>query len=116
MSKSETLMNDINHYGLLFQYNKGWQRSRTKKANLLKSLDTPEEFKTYFEGEIDSINTSLGRIGELINRAEEDEEKNRIVQSDAFRRDFAALLRQVEALTDSLKLYNQDLVAQLDDQ
>lgn len=113
MSKSETLMNDINHYGLLFQYNKTWQRSRTKKANLLKSLDTPEDFKTYFEGELDSINTALGRISEMMNRAEQDEEKARIVQSEPFRRDFAALLRQVEALSDSLKLFNQDLVAQL---
>ncbi len=115
MSKSETLMNDINHFGILFQYNKTWQRSRTKRANLLKSLDSPNEFKTYFEGEIDSINVALGRIGELMNRAEQDDEKVKIVQSDAFRRDFAELLRQVQSLGDSLKLYNQDLVAQIDE-
>ncbi len=115
MSKSETLMNDINHYGVLFQYNKTWQRSRTKRASLLRSLDTPEEFKTYFEGELDSINTALGRISEMMNRAEQDEEKARIVQSEPFRRDFAQLLRQVEGLSDSLKLFNQDLVAQLDE-
>ncbi len=115
MSKSETLMNDINHFGLLFQYNKSWQRSRTKRASLLNSLDSPEEFKTYFEGEIDSINVALGRIGELMNRAEQDGEKSKIVQSDAFRRDFATLLRQVQSLGDSLKLYNQDLVAQIDE-
>ncbi len=115
MSKSETLMNDINHFGLLFQYNKTWQRSRTKKANLLQSLDSPEEFKTYFEGELDSINTALGRISGMMNRAEQDEEKARIVQSEPFRRDFAQLLRQVEGLSDSLKLFNQDLVAKLDE-
>lgn len=115
MSKSETLMNDINHFGVLFQYNKTWQRSRTKRANLLRSLDTPEEFKTYFEGEIDSINTALGRISEMMNRAEQEEEKARIVQSEPFRRDFAQLLRQVEGLSDSLKLFNQDLVAKIDE-
>lgn len=116
MSKSETLMNDINHYGILFQYNKTWQRSRTKKATLLKSLESPEEFKTYFEGEIDSINVALGRIGELMNRAEQNDEKAKIVQSDVFRRDFASLLRQVQALNDSLKLYNQDLVSRIDEE
>lgn len=115
MSKSETLMNDVNHFGLLFQYNKTWQRSRTKRASILKSLDTPEEFKTYFEGEIDSINTALGRIGDMMNRANQDEEKAKVVQSEPFRRDFAQLLRQVEGLSDSLKLYNQDLVARLDE-
>lgn len=111
MSKSETLMNDINHYGILFQYNKQWQRMRTKKIHLLNALDTPQDFKTYFEGEIDSINTSLGRIGSLLERAEEDPEREKIVRSDPFKRDFAILLRQVQALNETLKLYNQDLVA-----
>ena len=110
MSKSETLMNDINHYGLLFQYNKQWQRMRTKKIHLLNALESPQDFKTYFEGEIDSISTSLGRIGSLLERAEEVQEKEKITQSESFKRDFAALLRQVQALNDALKLYNQDLL------
>ena len=66
MSKAETLMNDINHYGILFQYDKSWQRSRTKKANFLKALETPKEFRTYFDGEIDAITASLGRLSELL--------------------------------------------------
>jgi len=114
INKGETLMNDINHYGLLFQYDKGWQRSRTKKANILKALDTPQEFRTYFEGEIDSMNTSLGRLTELFEKAASSTERTRILQSDAFKRDFAALMRKVEGLSDSLKLYNQELVAESD--
>lgn len=109
MSKGETLMNDINHYGLLFQYDKGWQRSRTKKANLLKALDTPQEFRSYFEGEIDTITTSLGRLTELVGRAGDAEERQKIVQSDVFKRDFAELLRKAQGLSDSIKLYNQEL-------
>lgn len=114
MSKAETLMNDVNHYGILFQYDKKWQRSRTKKANLLKALDTPKEFKDYFEGEVDSITTSLGRLTELLDRADEDAEKRRILESNTFRSDFASLLRQVQGLTDSIKLYNEELVAKSD--
>ncbi|HSX25387.1 MAG TPA: MlaD family protein [Chlamydiales bacterium] len=109
-SKGETLMNDINHYGLLFQYDKHWQRSRTKKANLLKALDTPKEFRTYFEGEIDAMNTSIGRLTELLNRA--DGERAKIVQSDAFKKDFADLMRKVQGLSDSIKLYNEGLIAE----
>ena len=104
-------MNDVNHYGLLFQYNKGWQRTRTKKANLMNALDTPQEFKAYFEGEVDSITTSLGRISDLLDRAEAPEEKEKIVQNEGFKRDFAALLRQVDGLSSSLKLFNQEIVA-----
>jgi phospholipid/cholesterol/gamma-HCH transport system substrate-binding protein len=110
MNKGETLMNDINHYGILFQYNKQWQKSRTKRANLLRSLDTPQEFKNYFEAEVDSMTTSLGRLSELMDRAAGNE-RSEIMQSEAFKRNFAALLRQVQGLSDSLKLYNEGMIA-----
>ncbi len=110
-SKAETLMNDINHYGILFQYDKGWQRSRTKKANLLQSLDTPREFRAYFEGEVDTIQTSLGRLTELLDRAGGQEEKERILSSEHFKRDFMQFFNQAQALSDSIKLYSQKLVA-----
>lgn len=111
MNKGETLLNDVNHYGILFQYNKQWQKARTRKANFLKALDTPQEFRTYFEGEVDSMTTSLGRLTELMERAGT-QERDKILQSDAFKRDFAALMRQVQGLTDSLKLYNEGLLAE----
>ncbi len=111
MNKGETLMNDVNHYGLLFQYNKQWQKGRTRKANFVKALDTPQEFRNYFEGEVDSMTTSLGRLTELMERAGT-EERTKIVKSDAFKRDFASLMRQVQGLTDSLKLYNEGMIAQ----
>ncbi len=111
MNKGETLMNDVNHYGILFQYNKQWQKTRTRKANLMRALDTPQEFRTYFEGEVDSMTTSLGRLTELIERAGTTE-RDRIIQSDAFKHNFANLMRQVQGLNDSLKLYNEGLIAE----
>lgn len=108
MNKGQTLMNDINHYGILFQYNKQWQRTRSKKASLLNSLETPYEFRNYFEGEIDSMTTSLGRLTELVEKANT-EDRAEIVQSDAFKQNFASLLRQVQGFNDSLKLYNEGL-------
>ena len=110
MSKAETLMNDINHYGILFQYDKSWQRGRTKKANFLKALDTPREFREYFEGEVDSITTSLGRLTELLERAEG--ERQKIVENDHFKKQFTSLMRSVQSLSDSVKLYNEGLIAQ----
>jgi phospholipid/cholesterol/gamma-HCH transport system substrate-binding protein len=109
LSKAETLMNDVNHYGILFQYDKGWQRSRTKKANLLKALDTPKEFRNYFEGEVDSITTSMGRLAELLERSEVLDEKQRIAESENFKKRFADLLRHSQSLTDMIKLYNEGL-------
>jgi phospholipid/cholesterol/gamma-HCH transport system substrate-binding protein len=112
MSKAETLMNDINHYGILFQYDKTWQRSRTKKANFLKALETPKEFRAYFDGEVDAITTSLGRLSELLDRADNADEKTKIAENENFKKQFAALLRSAESLTDSIKLYNEGLTAE----
>ena len=114
ISKAETMMNDVNHYGVLFQYDKSWQRSRTKKANLLKSLETPKEFRTYFDGEIDAITTSLGRLTELLERADNADEKTKIAENENFKKQFAALLRSAQSLTDTIKLYNEGLIAEQD--
>ncbi len=110
MGKTETLMNDINHYGILFQYDKSWQRSRTKRANQLKALETPGEFRSFFEGEVDTIQTSLGRLSELLDRASNVDTRDKIFQSDEFKLGFGSLYRKVQSLTDSLKLYNEELV------
>src|SRR5690606_36382408 len=104
LSKADTLMNDVNHYGILFQYDKHWQRGRTKKANFLKALDTPKEFRNYFEGEVDAVTTSLGRLTELLERAEGLGEKKNIIENENFKKQFATLLRSAQSLTDTIKL------------
>ncbi len=109
MSKANTLMNDLNHYGLLFQYDKGWQRTRTKRANLLEALDTPKEFRSYFETEMDTINTSLSRLNVLMQKAEDPKERKMVMSSEPFKKDFATLLRQVQGLFNTLKLYNEEM-------
>jgi len=114
MNKSETLMNDINHYGLLFQYNKQWQKTRSKKANLANALESPKQFKEYFEHEIDEIGASLGRISDVLDRADQGKDREAIMQNSAFQRDFVVLLRQVKALNDAIRLFNQDLVSKWD--
>lgn len=109
MSKVDTLMNDINHYGLLFYLNKSWQRQRAQKMTTLNALDSPVNFKQYFETEVDDINMAMSRISMLIDRAQLSPEKEEILSDEQFRKDFAELLRQAGTLSDNLKLYNQQL-------
>ncbi len=109
MSKADVLMNDINHYGVLFQYDKHWQRLRMKRANQMQALNNPKKFKEYFETELDGINTSLARITTIIDRAKNDNEKEKIINSNNFKKDFANLLRDVDSLRNNLKLYNQEI-------
>ncbi len=110
LSKVDTVMNDINHYGIFFNLNKSWQRLRTQRATLMNALDSPGEFRDYFEQEIDEINTAMGRLSELIRRAENSKDREAIFESAPFKRDFAELLRGVDELSDSLRLYNEQLM------
>jgi phospholipid/cholesterol/gamma-HCH transport system substrate-binding protein len=110
VSKTNTMLNDINHYGILFQYDKGWQRLRTKRANILQSLSSPRQFKEYFETELDEINMGLSRLSKVIERASNSKEKQKILNSEAYKRDFASLLREIKSLEDNLNLYNQQFL------
>lgn len=69
MSKGETILNDVNHYGVLFHLDKGWQRLRARRLNLLATLSNPEEFRNYFNDEIDMITTSLDRVAMVVEKA-----------------------------------------------
>lgn len=108
MSKLDTMMNDVNHYGVLFHLNKGWQRTRTKRMSALSALETPGSFKNFFETEIDQINTSMARISMLIEKAKDDD-KQKVLGSDNFKDNFAELMRQVTEMSNNLHLYNEQL-------
>lgn len=103
LSKGETIMDDMNHYGLLYHLDKGWQRLRARRMNLLQKLQTPQEFRNYFNDEIDRITTSLSRVNMVIEKTED---FPAVVENQEFRKVFAELMRRVEALEESLKMYN----------
>ena len=110
ITKVNTMMNDINHYGVLFHLNKGWQRQRAQRITELNALDTPSGFRTYFETEVDNINTAMERLSMVIKKAEEEPTKEEIFNSTPFRSDFAELLREVDAMSETLRLYNEQLL------
>ena len=101
LSKLDTMMNDVNHYGFLFNLNKEWQRTRIKQATILNALNTPQNFL---------INTSMSRLSMLVDRVENNPEREKIFETNAFQRDFAELMRRSQALYDNLKLYNEQLI------
>lgn len=109
MTKANNLMNDVNHYGLMFHLNKQWQRTRLQKINELNSLQSPQAFRCFFQTEVDDINSSMMRISMLLDKADQSKEKKKIFQSPEFKDDFANLLKRVEELSDNLRLYNQQL-------
>lgn len=110
LSKINTLMNDVNHYGVFFNLNKEWQRTRLKQVTELNALTSPKNFRQYFTKEVDLINTSMSRLSMLINRAENSPEREQIFDTNLFKRDFTRLLQSAEALHQNLRLYNEMLI------
>lgn len=109
LSKVDTTLNDVNHYGILFNLNKEWQRTRQKHVTELNALKTPNQFKDYYEKEMDLINTAVSRLSMLIDKAEQSPNKDRILQNPLYKKDFAEFLRLVNDLLNTLKLYNEQL-------
>ncbi len=109
LSKVDTLMFDVNHYGLLFHLNKTWQRENAERITTLNALNTPEGFRNYFESEVNQVNSAMSRLSMLLEKAEATPEREEILSNDQFTKDFRELLRLSEELSDNLKLFNQQL-------
>ncbi|NGX55526.1 MAG: hypothetical protein KR126chlam2_01162 [Chlamydiae bacterium] len=107
MSRLETTLTDVNHYGLLFQYDKGWQRSRTSKMNRMQKLCTPCDFYNFFNDELNTISVALSRAAKAVESAEC---KELSIKNECFAERFRELLSKVENLESNLKLYSQKLV------
>ncbi|MEI8366141.1 MAG: MlaD family protein [Parachlamydiaceae bacterium] len=106
LSKVETIMDDINHYGLLFQSDKGWQRLRARRLNLLQKLSSPQEFRNYFNDEINQISTSLSRVYMVMDAVESNPCCNDIMMDREFTKVFAELMRRVSMLEEEVRMYN----------
>lgn len=106
MNRANTLMDDINHYGLLFHNDKSWQRLRARRVNLLSKLSSPTEFRNYFSDEMNQISTSISRVSMVLQEANQYD----AVCSPEFVNVFTDLLKRIEGLANDIKLYDQQVM------
>jgi phospholipid/cholesterol/gamma-HCH transport system substrate-binding protein len=109
LSKGETALNDVNHYGILFHLDKNWQRLRARRMNLLMRLSSPQEFRNFFNEEVDQISTSLSRVTMVLDESGSPSCMPCLIQNPEFTKVFSELLRRVEDVEEYLKLYNTQL-------
>jgi phospholipid/cholesterol/gamma-HCH transport system substrate-binding protein len=107
-NKAETVMKDINRYGILYQNNKRWQRESAWRRNLLAKLSDPDAFANYFNREIEVVSHSLSEVSELLNEGAVYPEN--LIDNDKYSKRYAELLHRVDELQDSLKMYNQQII------
>lgn len=112
LSKAQTTMNDINHYGILFHLDKGWQRLRARRMNLLQKLCSPQEFRNYFNDEIDTVFTSLERVSMVLDQlnCQPDWCCHDLLQNSEYTRVYGELLHRIGTLEEEVRLYNTQVV------
>jgi phospholipid/cholesterol/gamma-HCH transport system substrate-binding protein len=110
LHKGDTVVNDISHYGILFQSNKQWQRLNARRLNLVGRLSTPGQFNAYFNKEIDRLSTSLSQVS--ITLDESPNYPGGLLYNPEFTTRFSDVIRQVEDVENALKMYNEQLVDQ----
>lgn len=108
--KGEMVMDDMNQYGILFHLNKKWQRTQANRLRLLDKLSSPEAFSNHFNNEMDQISNSLFQVSSVMNESENYPQA--LYHNTQYQESFADLLKKVEGVEDSLKMYNEQVIAE----
>lgn len=98
LTKANTLMNDINHYGLLFHNNRDWKRARENMIAKQYRLEKPKAFRSYIDDEMDEMQTSLARLNTLFDQTKNDEGEI----NDQVKAEFVALLKRLNLVQQQL--------------
>lgn len=108
MTKGNILFDDVNNYGVLFHLNKTWQRERELRINLLSQLCRPQDFRNYFDDELNRISLALGRITKSLEKAR----CNRcsVLKDRCFKDGFSDLLQRIGDMEERLQVYRQQLI------
>ncbi len=110
LHKGEVVMDDMNRFGLLYHLDKRWQRLQGRRLGLLEKLSCPNAFAKYFNNEMDQISDSLSRVSSILNDSGSCPEF--LLSNPQFSNRFSELLRRVENMEETLKIYNEQVVSQ----
>lgn len=103
----EGLLSDVKNYGLLFNYNKRWQRKQNREKCLTQGLYDAQGFSNYFNNQLYEINESYSDVSNTLNSYEN---LGQVCNNEDFMTQFYCLMKKVDELNSALKLYNQEIV------
>lgn len=105
LTKTNTLLDDVNQYGLLFQYNKTWQRKRLNRMTEANYMRNSRNFQAYMDQQIDEMNTTISHMKDFTERLQFSE----LATNKQFRHHFAEFMQELNSLQEKVKLYNEEL-------
>jgi phospholipid/cholesterol/gamma-HCH transport system substrate-binding protein len=106
LNKGNLLLNNINHYGLLFHLNKQWQRLELQRKAPMQCLSNSQDLKEYVEKESDEMQAAAQKLTVFLEK--EGGKPDWLYRRD-FRTSLAELLRSTQHLSENLELFNQEL-------
>jgi phospholipid/cholesterol/gamma-HCH transport system substrate-binding protein len=105
LSKANMMMNDINQYGILFQYSKAWQKERVKLMAQANSIKNPMAFGAQINHDVDSLISTLERMNMLTDRFTTKE----LSENPQFQKKFLEFMNMLKSLQEKVTLYNEEL-------
>jgi hypothetical protein len=105
LSKANTMMNDINQYGVLFQYSKAWQKQRVRLMAESNSIKDPKAFGAQINHDVDSLLSTLERMNALTSRFNTQE----LSENPQFQRKFLEFMNMLKSLQERVTIYNDEL-------
>lgn len=106
LGKSNTLVNDINQFGLLFQNNRTWKRARADRVATANQFKDVGAFKAYCDGELDALQTGLSRIEMLWQGVQ----KQQTTQNRGeFLNQFTQVVKRLNQLQQQLDLMREEM-------
>jgi phospholipid/cholesterol/gamma-HCH transport system substrate-binding protein len=106
LSKVDTLMDDVNHYGLLFHTNRGWQRLRSQRMNQAASAKSPKAIASVLASEINQINTAMARLETVSSHIDNDPK-----EKENFTKVFLELQDRTKTLLENIRNLTANLEA-----
>lgn len=112
LSKAEVTFDDINHYGILFHNDKSWQRLRARRLNLMQELCTPQQFRNFFNDEVDQVTASLSRVAMVLSETDPSCSCYELWNNPNYAKVYGELIRRVDMLDEYVNMFNTQVVNQ----
>lgn len=106
LGKSNTLINDINQYGLLFQNNRNWRRARADRVATNDQFKDVQAFKSYCESELSALQTGLSRIEMLWQSLQNDKT---VHNRSEFLDQFTQVVKRLNQLQQQLDMMREQM-------
>jgi len=104
VSKANILMDDVNHYGILFHTNRGWQRLRTQRMNQISDATTPKAVTAILASELNDINLAMARLQTIADSVESNPK-----EKEQFQQVYLELKNNAKNLLDNIQLMTESI-------